>query len=113
MTQTLYYIISAVLSAVILYGISLMSRVRTAVAGNLLSAGASAVAIILTLTYFEVFSQSTALAIILVCVAIGTFLGLYLARVVKMIQMPEMVGAFNGVGGAASALVGGSAMFYA
>ncbi|HQE01861.1 MAG TPA: NAD(P)(+) transhydrogenase (Re/Si-specific) subunit beta [Bacillota bacterium] len=113
MTQTFYYIISAVLSAVILYGISLMSRVRTAVAGNLLSAGASAVAIILTLTYFEVFSQSTALAIILVCVAIGTFLGLYLARVVKMIQMPEMVGAFNGVGGAASALVGGSAMFYA
>lgn len=111
MPALVYYIISAILSVVILYGISLMSQVKTAVRGNQLSALATAIAIIVTLIYWEIFSAPVAIYIILACVAAGTFIGIYLAKTVKMIQMPEMVGMLNGIGGAASALVGGAAMF--
>ena len=111
MTPLLYYIISAVLSVVILYGISLMSQVKTAVRGNQLSALATAAAIITTLIYFGILSVPVALVIVLIGLALGAFAGIYLAQKVKMIQMPEMVGMLNGVGGAASALVGGAAMF--
>src|SRR5690554_3286960 len=106
MSPVIYYILSAVLSAVILYGISLMSKVKTAVRGNQLSAVATAIAIVITLIHFEIISLPTALIIVLVCIAVGGLLGLWLAKAVKMIQMPEMVGMLNGVGGAASALVG-------
>ena len=112
MSPVVYYIISAVLSAVILYGISLMSKVKTAVRGNQLSAVATAIAIIITLIHFEIISLPTALIIVLVCIAVGGLLGLWLAKAVKMIQMPEMVGMLNGVGGAASAIVGSVSIFY-
>ncbi|NLY31796.1 MAG: NAD(P)(+) transhydrogenase (Re/Si-specific) subunit beta, partial [Firmicutes bacterium] len=112
MSPVIYYILSAVLSAVILYGISLMSKVKTAVRGNQLSAVATAIAIVITLIHFEIISLPTALIIVLVCIAVGGLLGLWLAKAVKMIQMPEMVGMLNGVGGAASALVGSISMFY-
>jgi len=111
MTPLVYYIISAILSIVILYGISLMSQVKTAVRGNQLSALATAIAIVITLIYFKIFSAPVALYIILGCIGAGTIIGLYLAKNIKMIQMPQMVGMLNGVGGAASALVGGAAMF--
>ena len=111
MTPLVYYIISAILSIVILYGISLMSQVKTAVRGNQLSALATAIAIIVTLIYFKIISAPVALYIILGCIGAGAIIGLYLAKTVKMIQMPQMVGMLNGVGGAASALVGGAAMF--
>ena len=113
MNPTIYYLISAVLSVIILYGISLMSQVKTAVRGNMISACAIATAIIITLIHWDILSATTALLIIMVTMAIGTGLGLYLAKIVKMIQMPEMVGTLNGVGGAASALVGGATLFTA
>src|SRR5690554_6449891 len=111
MSSLIYYIITGALSVAILYGISRMSQVKTAVGGNLLNSVATAAAIIITLVYFDVFSETTALYIILACIAVGTGIGLYLARTVQMIQMPELVGMLNGIGGAASALVGGSALF--
>ncbi|MDD4658637.1 MAG: NAD(P)(+) transhydrogenase (Re/Si-specific) subunit beta, partial [Eubacteriales bacterium] len=111
MTPLVYYIISGILSVVILYGISLMSQVKTAVRGNQLSALATAIAIVVTLIYFDIISMPVALYIVLGCLAAGGIIGLYLAKVVKMIQMPQMVGMLNGVGGAASALVGGATMF--
>ena len=111
MPSLAYYIISALLSVVILYGISLMSQVKTAVRGNQLSAVATAIAIIITLVYFKIISIFVALYIVLGGLIAGSIVGLYLASTVKMIQMPEMVGMLNGVGGAASALVGGATMF--
>ncbi|QNO16194.1 NAD(P)(+) transhydrogenase (Re/Si-specific) subunit beta [Alkalicella caledoniensis] len=108
-----FYVISLVLSITILYGISLMSQVKTAVNGNKLSAMATALAVLVTLVYNEIFSESLAIIIILACMLIGAFIGLSLSKKVQMIQMPELVALLNGIGGAASAFVAGAAMFTA
>jgi NAD/NADP transhydrogenase beta subunit len=112
MGTIMYYILCGILSVSILFGISLMSKVKAAVTGNLISSVATALAIIITLWYQEIFTETMALTIIFICIAIGSLIGLYLSKKVKMIQMPELVALLNGVGGAASALVGGITLFY-
>ena len=49
MTNLTYYIICGVLAVAVLVGIAMMSKVKTAAAGNLLSACALAVAILVVL----------------------------------------------------------------
>ena len=98
----LQIIISAVLAVLVLAGISMMSRVRTAVAGNLLSAFAMLCGIVATLLFAGVVSVWT----IYVSILIGALVGSLLAVRVQMIQMPQTVALFNGLGGGASALVG-------
>ena len=98
----LQIIISAVLAVLVLAGISMMSRVRTAVAGNLLSAFAMLCGIVATLLFAGVVSVWT----IYVSILIGALVGSILAVRVQMIQMPQTVALFNGLGGGASALVG-------
>ena len=95
-------IISAVLAVLVLAGISMMSKVKTAVAGNLLSAFAMLCGIVATLLFAGVVSVWT----IYVSILIGALAGRLLAARVKMIQMPQTVALFNGLGGGASALVG-------
>ena len=108
-----YYIICGVLTITILLGISLMSKVKTAVLGNRLSAISMTIAIIITLLHYDIVSVTTVLIICLIMVAIGSLIGLYLAKKIKMIQMPEMVALLNGFGGAASAIVGAATIFTA
>ena len=95
-------IISSMLTVVVLTGLSMMSRVRTAAAGNLLSSLAVFVGIGVTLLFNEIMSVWT----IWVAVAVGAFIGTLMAGRVQMIQMPQTVALFNGLGGGASALVG-------
>ena len=95
-------IVSAFLALLVLAGISMMSRVKTAVAGNLLSALAMLCGIVATLLFAGVVSVWT----IYVSILIGALAGSLLAARVKMIQMPQTVALFNGLGGGASALVG-------
>src|SRR5690554_4571912 len=102
MTETLYYIFCGVLSVTVMVGISLMSKVKTAVAGNLISAASVLLGIIVTLYYKEVYSAWS----IFVFMFIGVLIGSLLARGVRMIQMPQLVALLNGAGGFASALVG-------
>ena len=110
-----YYIAGAVLVAGMLYGLAMMNKVKTAKAGNRLSAVCVAVAIILVLFEHKAFSNY----MILACIAVGFLLGSVGAAVVKMTQMPQAVALLNGFGGLASALValvvilepGGSADF--
>ena len=80
----------------------MMSKVKTAVAGNLLSALAMLCGIVATLLFAGVVSVWT----IYVSILIGALAGSLLAARVKMIQMPQTVALFNGLGGGASALVG-------
>src|SRR5690554_7789960 len=95
MSETLYYIFCVILSIAVLTGISLMSKVKTAVAGNLLSAFSILLGIVITLYYKEIFSVWTIFTFML----IGVLVGSALARGVKMIQMPQLVALLNGVGG--------------
>ena len=100
--SALQIIISAILAVLVLAGISMMSKVRTAVAGNLLSAFAMLCGIVGTLFFAGVVSVWT----IYVSILIGALIGCLLAARVQMIQMPQTVALFNGLGGGASALVG-------
>ena len=93
----------AYLGASILFiiGIKRLSSPQTAPLGNLLSAVGMGVAIVATLFHQDVVDFRG----ILVGVAIGGAIGAVAAARVKMTAMPQMVAVFNGLGGAASALV--------
>ena len=101
MSNTVYYILCLLLTCGVLYGISLMSKVKTAVKGNLLSALCTAVAVLLTLYRYELLTQAG----LWITLALGLCCGLFAAQRVKMIEMPQAVALLNGFGGAASALV--------
>ena len=101
-SATLYLIICAVLSVAVLLGISLMSKVKTAVLGNTISALSVFAGIVITLLYNQIISVSS----IYIYMLIGIIVGSALATRVKMIQMPQLVALLNGIGGLASALVG-------
>jgi len=97
----LYYISSGILVFGILYGIHLMSKVKTARLGNNLSGMCTALAVILTLYKYQLINKME----LYVFMAVGFVLGMILAKVVKMIEMPQTVALLNGFGGLASALV--------
>jgi len=62
--------------------------------------------IILTLIYNQIFP----VWVLYIAIAIGAILGAILGIRVKMIQMPQTVALLNGLGGGASAIVGGFAL---
>ena len=94
------------LSIFVLTGIAMMSKVNISKIGNRISAIAMLLSIVMTIVYNDIGTVwSNYLG-----VAIGITLGVVLATKVKMIQMPQMVALLNGLGGAASALVGAFAM---
>ncbi len=94
------YIISA---AMFIFGLKFMTHPRTAVRGNRLGAVAMLLAFVVTLMDGKV----TDFWLIFVGWAIGTTVGVVLARRVQMTDMPQLVALFNGLGGAASSLVAG------
>ena len=99
---TIQIILNVVLALMVLAGISMMSKVQTAVRGNQLSALAIFIGVVATLFFANVVSAWT----VYVAVIIGALIGGQMARKVQMIQMPQTVALFNGLGGGASALVG-------
>mgnify|MGYP000849105464 CR=1 FL=1 len=101
-TEELYYVICAILSFLVLFGIYLMSKVEKAPLGNALSATALGLGIILTLVHKEILT----VWVLYPALALGACIGLILALRVRMIEIPQLVGLLNGVGGGASALVG-------
>jgi len=107
----LFFILCAVLSAFVLVGLSMQSKVRTAVAGNLVCVVVMLLAIGLTF-WRELAALGTIhwlwiLFATLGAMAVGLIVGLVWAKKVKMIEMPQTVALLNGIGGLASALVGG------
>ena len=106
MSITLFFVLSAILSAFVLVGLSMQSKVKSAVAGNLVCVGVMTLAIVLTiwnaLSVFKLWILLAALG----AMAIGLVVGLIWAKKVKMIEMPQTVALLNGIGGLASALVG-------
>lgn len=99
MSDTLFYILSAMLSLAVLLGIHWMSRVETAARGNRLSAAAMLLAIVVTFIKYRLLAVGD----IWIGLAIGSLISVGLARYTKMIAMPQLVGLLNGLGGFASA----------
>ena len=92
------YLISAVLFIV---GIKMLSSPESAALGNYLSALAMVLAVGVTLLQGGI----TDFRWIAIGMAIGAIIGFAASRLVKMTAMPQMVAIYNGLGGAASALV--------
>ncbi len=83
----------------------MLAHPRTAVRGNQLGALGMLLAIVATL-----MSGTWDWTYIILGIGIGSVIGAMAALRVKMTSMPELVGLFNGFGGAASVLVAGSAL---
>ncbi len=94
----IFYMIAA---ALFIFGLKYMNHPDTARKGNLLSAGAMLMAIVVTLFDHEVVSYG----MIAAGLVVGGVAGIVWARIVKMTDMPQMVAVFNGFGGLASWLV--------
>ena len=94
----LSYLLSSVLFVV---GLKRLQSPATARAGNRLAALAMLIAIVATLVENEVLSWTGIVA----GMVVGSLIGGVAARTVKMTDMPQLVGIFNGFGGGASALV--------
>lgn len=100
------YIVSAVFFTLGLKG---LGHPKSAVAGNLMSAFGMFVAIVATLLNQEILSFQW----IIIGIAAGSIVGAIIAFTIQMTAMPQMVGLFNGFGGAASVLVATAALFEA
>jgi NAD(P) transhydrogenase subunit beta len=92
------YIVASVL---FILGIRGLSHPRTARQGNRVAAFGMLIAVAATLLDRSIDSYG----LIIVGIAVGTVIGAFSARAVKMTAMPQMVALFNGVGGGAVALV--------
>ena len=95
-------------AAAFVIGLHQMNSPATARNGNRLSATGMTVAVLTTLLYLltrEGGLKPEALIIIVVGFVLGGAAGLYMARVVKMTAMPQLVSLFNAVGGGAAAIV--------
>ncbi|MFW6154978.1 MAG: NAD(P)(+) transhydrogenase (Re/Si-specific) subunit beta [Planctomycetota bacterium] len=106
MTGPLVVLIAVAVVLAALAGIRLLHSPRTAVAGNGLLAACVAAGLVAALAR----ADRAALAVPLAAVGLGALVGLIAALRVPMIAMPQMVATLNGLGGAASALVGTAAL---
>ncbi|HET7276365.1 MAG TPA: NAD(P)(+) transhydrogenase (Re/Si-specific) subunit beta [Longimicrobiaceae bacterium] len=97
----LAYLIAAVL---FILGLKRLSSPATARQGNMMSGVGMLLAIAVTLLNQAILSFEVIIAGLLV----GSVIGLWMARSVKMTSMPQMVALLNGFGGGASLLVGGA-----
>ena len=82
-------------------GLKNLGSPATARNGNLLASVGMLIAIVATLLEKEVLNYE----MILLGIVIGSIIGAITAYKVEMTAMPQMVGLFNGLGGAASAMV--------
>ncbi len=103
------YLIASVLFVI---GLKMLSGPETARRGNLLAAAGMLMAILGTIFLFHDkthadFSsiETIKIALIAAGIGVGTGIGAFTARTVKMTKMPELVSLFNGMGGACAALI--------
>ena len=91
-------------AALFIYGIRRLRTPETARSGNTLAAVGMVIALIATIFVADI-DNVLSVGQISVGVLIGSVLGAVAAQRVQMTAMPQMVAAFNGVGGGAAALV--------
>jgi NAD(P) transhydrogenase subunit beta len=100
MSADLRAILYLIAAAAFIVGLKRLSSPRTARSGNTIGAAGMLLAIVVTLVDADV-----SWGVIAAGLAVGAAVGAVLAIRVQMTAMPQLVAAFNGFGGAASALV--------
>jgi NAD(P) transhydrogenase subunit beta len=97
------YIIASVF---FILGLKMLSHPLTARRGNTLAAIGMGLAIVATILFHQRDGKPIGnIGYILVAIGIGTAIGWIIAKRVKMTAMPQLVSFFNGMGGAAAALI--------
>jgi H+-translocating NAD(P) transhydrogenase subunit beta len=97
------YVIASVL---FILGLKMLSHPLTARRGNILAAFGMVFAIVATILFHRKDGQPIGnIPWILGAIVIGTIIGWIIAKKVKMTAMPQLVSFFNGMGGAAAALI--------
>jgi NAD(P) transhydrogenase subunit beta len=94
----LFYLLAAVMFIV---GLKRLSSPRTARSGNWVGAIGMLIAIVATALFTGILTWQ----MVIIGLIVGSLIGGFLAKTVKMTAMPEMVALLNGFGGGASALV--------
>lgn len=97
------YLIASVL---FIFGLKMLSHPETARKGNILAAFGMGLAIVTTILFHKVDGEPIGnIPWILAAIVLGTVIGWLIAVKVKMTAMPQLVSFFNGMGGAAAALI--------
>jgi NAD(P) transhydrogenase subunit beta len=97
------YIIASVL---FILGLKMLSHPLTARRGNTLAAVGMGMAIVATILFHHKDGKPISnIGLILAAIGIGSIIGWVIAKRVKMTAMPQLVSFFNGMGGAAAALI--------
>jgi len=97
------YIVASVL---FILGLKMLSHPLTARRGNILAAFGMGFAIVATIIFHKKDGEPIGnIPWILGAIVIGTIIGWVIAKKVKMTAMPQLVSFFNGMGGAAAALI--------
>ena len=112
MSEPLFYVLSAVAVVMVLAGLIMQSKVKTALYGNLLALAATVFAIVIVIIRYGTDSK-TPLYFAYIALGIGAVIGIFWAVKAKMIEMPQTVALLNGLGGAASAFVAVAALVQA
>lgn len=93
-------------SVVFIIGLKMLSHPLSARRGNFIAAIGMALAIVATILFHQKDGKPIGnIPYILAAIAIGTIIGWLIAKRVKMTAMPQLVSFFNGMGGAAAALI--------
>jgi NAD(P) transhydrogenase subunit beta len=97
------YVLASIL---FIMGLKMLSHPETARKGNFLAAIGMVLAIVATILFHKKDGEPIGnIGLIIAAIAIGTVIGWIIAKRVKMTAMPQLVSFFNGMGGAAAALI--------
>jgi NAD(P) transhydrogenase subunit beta len=105
-TSGILEITYVVASVLFILGLKMLSHPETARKGNFYAAIGMVLAIIATILFHQKDGKPIGnIGWIVSAIAVGTIIGWVIARRVKMTAMPQLVSLFNGMGGAAAALI--------
>jgi NAD(P) transhydrogenase subunit beta len=97
------YVIASVLFII---GLKMLSHPLSARKGNFLAAIGMVLAIVTTILFHKKDGEPIGnVGFIIAAIVVGTVIGWIIAKRVKMTAMPQLVSFFNGMGGAAAALI--------
>ncbi|MGC1391953.1 MAG: NAD(P)(+) transhydrogenase (Re/Si-specific) subunit beta [Bacteroidales bacterium] len=97
------YIVASIL---FIFGLKMLSHPLTARRGNTLAAIGMLLAVVATILFHHKDGKPIGnVGLILIAIGIGSVIGWVIAKRVKMTSMPQLVSFFNGMGGAAAALI--------
>jgi H+-translocating NAD(P) transhydrogenase subunit beta len=105
-TDGILEITYVVASVLFIFGLKMLSHPETARRGNFMAATGMVLAIAATVFFHRKDGEPIGnIGLIIVAIVVGTIIGWVIARRVKMTAMPQLVSFFNGMGGAAAALI--------